>query len=228
VVYIVLIINIPFVKRLTEKQEIVLNFLKQFKSINGYTPTLGEIQKSLKIVNKRGVVQYLEVLEKKGLIKRSGRVRGINIVEEFRTHNSDFINIPILGYANAGDPLTFAFEDKIGTLTVDRNLINRKDKIFSLIIKGDSMNKRKINHVKLESGNYAIIEKDAEVSPGDAVLAIIDDAATIKEYTRSSDQIILYPVSDNHIHKPIYIHEQSKAFINGKVIAALNNNFEVQ
>lgn len=210
-------------KMLTEKQSLILKFIKNYISLKGFPPSISEIQNEFQIKYKRGVVQYLEALVKKGYITRSSKPRGIHLVEQYLSNTTQFLQVPVLGYANAGEPLSFAYQDKIGTIQLDRKIASTKDRLFSLIVKGDSMNRRRINYIPIRDGNYVVVSKTDEVYDGDVVLAIIDDCATIKTYKRSGSTIILYPESDNIIHRPIYLSEESNALINGKVLAVLDN-----
>lgn len=206
---------------ITEKQEKTLSFIRDYFLDKGIAPSLSELQEALSINTKRGVVTHLEALEKKGFIIRTGGARGIQIQGE---ENYEYlIGIPILGYANAGTPLATAQEDYIGKLKIDSKLLKKKSDLFSLIVKGDSMNKHCINNVSMSNGNYAIIDKGAEINDGDAILAIIDNSATIKIFKKQNDVIILYPNSYNKSHQPIYLDKGRENIINGKVISVFQN-----
>jgi SOS-response transcriptional repressor LexA len=50
---------------LTEKQQMVLDVITDFISKNAKSPTIEELTLLLEQKSKRGVVQYLETLEKK-------------------------------------------------------------------------------------------------------------------------------------------------------------------
>ena len=54
---------------ITEKQEKVLDFIRDYYLDKGIAPSLGELQEHLRIKTKRGVVKHLEALEKKGFIR---------------------------------------------------------------------------------------------------------------------------------------------------------------
>ncbi len=207
-------------KSLTSRQQLVLDVLKDYISKHGEAPTLTELQEVLEIKTKRGVVKHLEALDKKGFIYRTGEPRGIKITDTFQKAT---FQIPIYGYANAGTPLVFAQEEIIGSIYVDKKLISKGDGKFGLIVKGDSMNIRQIDKVAIQDKNFVIIDKNAEFRDGDVVLAVIDDAATIKTFKKSANSVILYPESNNPVHTPIYLSEDSNAVINGKVIAVLEN-----
>ena len=206
---------------ITEKQEKTLSFIRDYYLEKGIAPSLTELQEHLEVSTKRGVVTHLEALERKGFIIRTGGTRGIQIQGE--ESYEYLIGIPILGYANAGTPLAEAQEDYIGTLKIDNKLLKKKSDLFSLIIKGDSMNKQSINNVLLANNNYVIVEKDTEIKDGDTILAIIDNSATIKIFKANADVIILYPNSYNNNYQPIYLDKDRESIINGKVVMALEN-----
>jgi repressor LexA len=216
-------------EKLTNRQEEILSLIRDFFLENGYAPSLGELQSKLGFSSKRGVVNHLSALENKGYIIRTSEPRSIQLLDGNDDANLEYeylIGIPIFGYANAGTPLVMAEEEALGILKIDRNLIGRKSKenLFGLIVKGDSMNERVLDGIKIEEGNYLIVDKDAKVEEGDAVVAIIDSSATVKNISlKTEDVVVLYPESDNPTHQPIYIDSDSNFMINGKVIKVLDN-----
>ena len=69
--------------KLTRKQEIVLDYIKWFKAINGYSPTINEIQKELKFKYPNSVFKILCSLEDKKFIStQNGKSRTIKVLEE--------------------------------------------------------------------------------------------------------------------------------------------------
>ncbi|MDD3474929.1 MAG: transcriptional repressor LexA [Candidatus Dojkabacteria bacterium] len=218
--------------RLTNRQEEVLALVRDFYLENGYAPSLGELQNKLGFNSKRGVVNHLIALENKGYIIRTSEPRGIQLINDSDDGNIDYeylIGIPIFGYANAGTPLVSADEESIGILRVDKSLISRNNRknLFGLIVKGDSMNQREVDGIKIEEGEYLVVDQDAEVKDGDVVVAIIDNCATVKNISlKNKDMVVLYPESNNPKHQPIYLDSNSDFLINGKVIKVLNNPME--
>jgi SOS regulatory protein LexA len=206
----------------TSRQNEILSLIKTFISETGQAPTLSEMERALGIT-RRAVVKHLQALEKKGLINRSPSTRGITL-RETQTGQM-FIDVNILGYANAGAPMVIAQEQQLGYLRIKRNILPVTKDLFALMIRGDSMNKREVEGGKLEDGNFALIARKAEVRNGDVVLAIIDNCATIKTYKRDRNIIVLYPESTNLRHQPFYLDasEESENDIYGKVIAVLSN-----
>lgn len=212
-------------EKLTEKQEMVLKIVRNFFLDNGYAPSLTELQSLLNITTKRGVVGHLEALERKGYIIRTSEPRGIQIVSESEDEEiyEYLVGIPILGYANAGTPMVLAQEQSLGILQADKSLVGNKKNLFGLIIKGDSMNMRELEGKKLEEGHYLVVQRASDFENGDVVVAIVDGCATVKNIRKEKDIVILYPSSNNPIHKPIYLDVNSDSMINGKVIKVLEN-----
>ncbi|MHC1716770.1 MAG: transcriptional repressor LexA [Candidatus Dojkabacteria bacterium] len=209
---------------LTMKQEAVLKAIRMCFLENGYAPSLSELQQNLNISTKRGVVNHLIALEKKGYILRTGEARGIHMVEDDDQVVYDYlVGVPIFGYANAGTPLVRAEEENLGILKIDQNIVGKKKKLFSLIVKGDSMDLAQIDGRYLKSGSYLIVQKDSEIENGDIVVAVIDNSATVKKYQKKKDMVILYPESSNPINQPIYLDRNAESFLNGKVIKVLEN-----
>lgn len=207
---------------LTNRQQEVLNLIKLFAEETGFAPTLSELEEALGIT-KRAVVKHLDALQKKRLIFRTSETRGIKLLENAQSQL--FLDISILGYANAGSPMVEANEENIGFLRVRKNLMQIDRNTFALIIKGDSMNRKLINGSVLENGNYALISKSNQIKNGDAVLAIIDNCATIKSFKQEKNLIILYPESSNQNHQPFYLdaNQEDAALIYGKVVGVLDN-----
>jgi repressor LexA len=211
-------------EKLTERQKLVLNTIRNYFLDNGYAPSLTELQQLLGISTKRGVVGHLEALEKKGYIIRTSEPRGIQVLDDEEPVYEYLVGIPILGYANAGTPLVLAQEENLGVLQLDPALIDKTDQnLFALIVKGDSMNMRNINGKPLDDGQYLIVHRDAEYGDGDVVVAIVDGCATVKNIKKENGLFILYPQSNNPIHRPIYLNSKSDTMINGKVIMVLDN-----
>lgn len=209
---------------LTQKQELVLKIIRKCFLENGYAPSLAELQQSLRITTKRGVVNHLIALEKKGYIIRTGEPRGIHIVDDDEEVVYDYlVGVPILGYANAGTPLVTAEEESLGVLKIDRRIIGRKRDLFSLIVKGDSMDLADIEGKKILDGSYLIVQKDTDIDDGDVVVAVIEGSATVKRVKKEKDMVILYPDSSNPINQPIYLDKDSDSMFNGKVIKVLEN-----
>ncbi|MFA7628440.1 MAG: S24 family peptidase, partial [Candidatus Dojkabacteria bacterium] len=108
-------------------------------------------------------------------------------------------------------------------IKIDPKLVNKKDDLFALIVKGDSMDLAEIEGKNIEEGSYLIVQKDAEIQDGDVVVAIIDNSATVKRFKKGDGMITLYPESTNPLNQPIFLDKDTEVMFNGKVIKVLEN-----
>lgn len=207
---------------LTEKQQNVLDTITEFISKYGKSPTIEELKELLFQKSKRWVTQYLEVLEKKGFITRGYGFRSIKLWNSIGFQTT--LNIPILGYANAGTPLANAEESDYGVLPISKNIITWDEKnYFVLRVEGTSMNNFDLEWKKIENGSYILIKKDeVSLNSNDAFLFIVNNSATIKKYKNEGSALYLLPKSNDDYHKPIILSSDDNVVVNGKVVDVFN------
>ena len=212
-------------KILTPKQKIVLQAIKKFFSENGRMPTIRELKQEnaklgLRFKSLRSVFLYLNALEEKGFIKRTSRNKGIELKDPAK---KSFVNVPVLGMANAGTPTFFAKQNIEGYLKVSKALLKNRE-VFAVRVLGDSMNLAEINGKKIEENDLILVDNQIKnFKNGDKVLTIVDGLATVKIFKKISRKMIgLFPESTNKKHQPIYLTPADDFIINGKVIDVLN------
>lgn len=202
--------------KLTGKQQGVLESIRELISQGKENPTGYRLQKYLESQGVKdsikSVMQVIESLEKKDLIKRD-KARKIYLVENDSYANfKNIFSVPIYGLASCGEALAYAQDNVDGFLQISKALFRDKDEslLFAVKALGDSMDKEKIN-----DGDYVIFAKyeNQEELEGKIVVAVVNGMATIKRYKKVSEDIIgLFPKSTNSIHQPIFIHK-SDSFI---------------
>jgi repressor LexA len=179
-------------KRLTEKQEKVYNFIEEMIKQSGYPPTLREIAAVMKI-SPHAVSGYLDSLVKKGYIERDSKARGIRILKPLNKDtvigNGDIVTLPIVGSIQAGLPI-LAIENIEAKVSISRDLRKGFEDCFLLRIQGDSMMG---DHI-LE-GDLAIIKPQETAENGEIVVALINGEATIKRFYREEGRIRLQPAN---------------------------------
>lgn len=210
--------------QLTERQEEILNFIKQFLEGNGYPPTLREIGKKFNIVSTFGVKRHLEALVKKGYLNiESNASRGITVHKDtgsellvessFSRASQEFRKVPIVGRVAAGSPI-LAIENIEGSIVIDSSFMKKSEDCFALKVRGDSM----INAGIFEN-DLVIISPQKDAQNGEIVVALIDDEATVKTYEQKNNKIRLLPENDKY--QPIEISDLREFSIVGKVIGVV-------
>ena len=126
-------------KKVTKRQEEVLNFIARYIQVNAYSPTIREIANFFSI-SVKGAQDHLSALKKKGLVRQEERKpRTIELVNDTEEDlNEYFRSIPILGTVAAGSP-TLAIENMDGSIPLHRSLLKDNRDYFALFVRGDSM-----------------------------------------------------------------------------------------
>lgn len=179
---------------LYKKQKQILDFISQYIQINGYSPTLQEIADSMNLSSLATVHEHLQALERKNIIKRyEGAVRGIEIVDSSVNSSLNAIELPLIGYIAAGEPIE-AIENQITTVMVSPDMVSKSKRCFVLQVKGSSM----INEGIMD-GDYVVLKQQETAENGQIVVALIDEGfATLKTFYREKNgKIRLQPANDN-------------------------------
>ncbi len=194
---------------LTEKQQLILNFIKTQVKLNGVVPSIREICKASGLSSTSSVHLHLETLEKKGYIRRKqAKTRNIEILEKnfYNNNLEELVNIPILGDVSAGLP-TFATESIESYFPIPVTYLKNND-AFMLRVFGDSM----IN-AGIYDGDLVLVNKQSIANNRDIVIALIGDETTCKRFFIEDNTIVLKP--ENDLYQPI---KSNNITILGKVI----------
>ena len=205
-------------EKLTDRQEEILVFIKQFTLECGYPPTLREIGKHFEISSTFGVKRHLEALVKKGFMRiESNASRGISLIKKHSDESNDniiseervFLKIPVVGRVAAGLPIN-SVENHEGSLIIDPSFLRKSAEAFALRVKGDSMINAGINDKDL-----VIVSPNEQIKSGDIVVALLNDEATVKTFEKTNNKIRLIP--ENNSYKPIEVNNRDDFKLVGKV-----------
>lgn len=183
---------------LYKRQRQIVDFIAQFIQKNGYSPTLQEIADAIGVSSLATVHEHLQALIRKKVIKKyDGAVRGIELIDRTFLRLTDAIDLPLMGYIAAGQPI-HPYVDPNATFKVSPQLISGKKRAYVLQVKGNSM---------IEEGifndDYVVIEEEENVLNGDIVVALLDNGlATLKKFYKEATRIRLEPA--NSTMQPIY------------------------
>ena len=178
---------------LYKKQKQILDFISQYIQTNGYSPTLQEIADAMGLSSLSTVHEHLQALERKNIIKRyDGAVRGIEIVDDSVNANLTAVELPLIGYIAAGEPIE-AIENDLETIMVSTDMVSKSKRCFVLQVKGSSMIDEGIM-----DGDYVVLKQQETAENGQIVVALIDKGfATLKTfYKEKGGKIRLQPANE--------------------------------
>ncbi len=203
-------------KKLTTRQQTVLEAIRAWIKERGYPPTIRELGSKLGIKSLRGVTSHLDAIQKKGLLKRESRARSISLLDVMEPFEHA-VRVPILGRIQAGAPM-LAQEQVEGHVVVDGSLAKLSDgaQHFALRVRGDSM----INAGILD-GDHVIVRQQPTADDGDIVVALLGDDATVKRFFKDGDHVRLQP--EHPSMEPLMVAKSPPLSILGKVIAVFRS-----
>lgn len=202
---------------LPEKQSQILDYIKEYQLENGSSPTFGEIREHFNFSSLNSVFKHLKALEVKGFIRKSNQARGIELLDEVRENLFEKRDdrIPLFGSVPAGDPTTME-GNIIDEINVAEQLVPKKDGVFLLKVTGDSM-----DQTGIIEGDVVIVDSKKKPQNFDIVVALVDNANTLKRYVLKDGLPHLMPESSNSRHSEIIPLDE--AYVQGVVTASFRN-----
>ena len=186
----------------TEKELQALRFLRNAIVHEGYSPSVRDLARALGYKSPRTAFLILQTLAAQGWLKRKadGTLQLRKELAQSEDH-ARTVEVPLVGSAACGVPI-LAEENIEAHIPVSTSLARPGHKYFLLRAAGDSMDDAGIN-----DGDLVLVRQQAYAENGDKIVALIDDAATVKEFHREKDVVLLKPRSKNKGHKPIILRE---------------------
>ena len=166
---------------LTKKQQNVLNFVLRHIANTGYSPSLREVAKFLETDNLSTAQYFIQEIEKKGYLnKKSNVARGITAV--LKPHQ-----VQLLGFIAAGEPIE-PIENPESILVPPTVPLDDRFPHYALRIKGDSM-----EDMGICDNDIVIIRHQLTANPGDTVVAVTENGATLKVLRNAHGKLYLEP-----------------------------------
>lgn len=179
---------------LTNKQNEILNFLKEFIATHKYPPSIREICEGMDLKSPATVFVHLNKIEEKGYIKKNNsknRTIELLVDNEYEKQNDDIVSVPLLGKVTAGNQIE-AIERPNEYFTLPSYLIPSKSEVFTLEVSGDSM----INS-GIHDGDIIIVERCNTAKNGEKVVAMTDEnEVTLKTFYKEDGYFRLQPEND--------------------------------
>ncbi len=203
---------------LSERQQQVLDYIKETVDGRGYPPSVREIGDAVGLSSPSSVHSQLATLVELGIIKKDPtKPRAIVVVETQEkatrpSRNDDRTrDVPLLGRIAAGTPI-LAAEHVEEVLPLPIELVGNGP-VFLLEVKGDSM-----IDAGIHEGDLVAIHKQDDARDGEIVAALIDgEEATVKRLRREDGKVIL--ISENPAYEPMVFSDGVELI--GKVVSVL-------
>ncbi|MDA8441214.1 MAG: transcriptional repressor LexA [Peptococcaceae bacterium] len=194
---------------LNSRQVQILDFIRKNIKSKGYPPAVREIGEAVGLNSSSTVHGHLNVLEKKGYIRRDPtKPRAIEVLVGNDGSNSrkQLIDVPIVGRVTAGQPI-LAVQNIEDSFPLPKDFVRSED-VFMLRVSGESM---------VEAGildeDFVLVRQQNTARNGEIVVALLEDEATVKRFFKERDHFRLQP--ENQFMEPILVKDVA---ILGKVI----------
>lgn len=202
-------------KKCSDKQQLIIDFVKSEVEEKGYPPSVREICKAVGFKSTSTVHAYLEKLEKSGVIQKDPtKPRALKVMKNNNSKNiegyvskKELIEVPIIGKVTAGQPI-LAVENIEDTFPLPVDFAQNST-VFMLKVRGDSM-----VEAGILDGDFVLVRQQSTANNGDIAVAMIGDEATVKTFYREDGYIRLQP--ENQYLEPIIVKDDVS--ILGKVI----------
>lgn len=190
---------------LSTMQKRIYDYIVSCIQAQGYPPSVREIGEAVGLKSPSTVHFHLKHLEEAGVIEKgAGKGRAITLTAPPVPEDK----VPIVGNVAAGTPI-LAQECIEDYLTFDTG--GRSGEYFALRVRGESM-----LNAGILPGDLVVVQRQQTARNGEIVVAMIEDEATVKTYSKQNGHVWLLP--ENEAYEPI---DGTYAEILGKVAAVV-------
>ncbi|MFC2030726.1 transcriptional repressor LexA [Chloroflexota bacterium] len=206
---------------LSERQQKILDFIREFIGERSFPPTIREIGQTVGISSTSVVKYNLDALERKGFIERDGEIsRGIRLAGEMAERMGEVIQVPMLGRIAAGVPIPVPEADfsPFGydtTIELTRDIVKDTDKTYALEVQGDSM-----VDALIHDGDIVVMRHQERVENGElaAVWLRDEEETTLKRFYLEGNLVRLQPANPT---MSAMFFPASKVEVMGKVLLVI-------
>ena len=221
--------------KLTERQQEILNLIRQTVARTGFPPTRAEIARALGFRSPNAAEDHLKALARKGAIElTAGASRGIRLVESADTAATTSslasldnasssamagfadamgrLLLPLIGRVAAGSPILAAehVEREVG---VDPGLFAQTPD-YLLKVRGMSM-----RDAGILEGDLLAVKRASEARNGQIVVARLGDDVTVKRLQHRKGHIELLP--ENPDFSPILVDGTQEFALEGIAVGLI-------
>ncbi|HRH92993.1 MAG TPA: transcriptional repressor LexA [Candidatus Peribacteria bacterium] len=171
---------------LTPHQRTVLNYITEFQSKRGYSPSLADLAIAFGVRSKNSIAKVINTLAAERHIEKDPRGR-IKIIAG-ASQGDDMpvvMTLPLFGPIAAGfaAPVEEHAQEQI---SLDTYLIKDRASTFLLRVKGDSM-----IDAGIQEGDLVVVDRAKAPKIGDIVVGILDGEFTLKRLKKDKGKFYL-------------------------------------
>ena len=213
-------------KKLSTKQEAIVEFIKGFLEDHHFPPTVRDIQAGCEISSTSVVDYNLRILQREGYIRRRSEVsRGIELLKDSSGREArpdNVVAVPVFGSIAAGEPLHIpgaaTRSDADEVVDLPSFLTRGNPEVFAVRVKGESM-----IDALVADGDLVVLEPAIDARNGEMVAAEINgDEVTLKHFFMRNGTVTLQPA--NAQVDPIIV-PADKVQVKGKVVGVVRSMY---
>ena len=201
---------LPCMTYLTERQKEILDFIQEYRKERGISPTHREICEKFGFSSYGTAYKHLKLLQEKGFLRRDwNQKRGIELLRAIPGEGAH--ELPFFGRIAAGRPIEAISNDErvivpghlMGTAQGDHYVLRvvGESMIDEGILDGDFI--VVLRRVLAEPGVDGVDLAAIIAEPGDMVVALVGDDATLKRFYPEGKMVRLQP--SNPTMEPIRV-----------------------
>jgi len=215
--------------RLTDRQQRILRYIREFTQERGYPPSIREIGRAVGISSTSVVNYNLDRLEQEGLLERDrGYSRGLRLSSAGTALFADeeqerLLSVPLLGVIAAGEPVPvpssdFSLMGADETVELAGSILGDTSGLYALRVKGNSM-----IDALIHDGDIVIMRHARQVENGEMAAVWLRDReeTTLKRVYWEGGRVRLQPA--NPTMEPIYINDPQQVEVRGKVVMVIRH-----
>jgi repressor LexA len=177
---------------LTERQKEILEFIQDYRRERGIAPTHREICQKFGFSSYGTAYKHLKLLQEKGFLRRDwNQKRGIELLRAIPGGEGGMTEreLPFFGRIAAGRPIEAVSGNE--RVAVPGHLLSgRPGDHYVLRVVGESMIDEGIH-----DGDFIIVLRRDTADPGEMVVALVGDDATLKRFYPEGNVIRLQPAN---------------------------------
>jgi repressor LexA len=201
---------------ITPRQKQLLQIIYDWLKAEGNMPSFEEMKKELGVSSNQAVLDLLEKLEEKKIIKRNeGLARSINILQKGYESLEAAPLVNVVGLGSCG-PLVELFEQKDVWMELSPEVHQFSHELLIIRAFGDSM-----IGAGILDGDLLLFTKAKEFKDNEIVLARTMDGTTVKRLINRDKKTYFQPENPKYERIPV----TEETYILGKLIKNLSRNY---